>query len=108
MGTAPDEAAGKLAGAGADFVGTNCCSGMTEAIEIMEDMSKGTPLAKIAQPNAGLPTFESGKAVYHETPQAMAAGLERLLSGGVRIVGGCCGTTPEHIREIGFMLGKCS
>ena len=107
MGTSPQEAASALAEAGADFLGTNCCSGAQEALEIMSGMAEATPLAVVAQPNAGLPRIEEGKPVYPETPDDMAAGMERLLAGGMRIVGGCCGTTPTHIKAMGSIIGKC-
>lgn len=107
MGISPQDAASALAEAGADFVGTNCCNGAEEALEIMSAMAEATPLAVVAQPNAGLPRIEDGKPVYPETPDDMAAGMERLLAGGMRIVGGCCGTTPTHIKAMGAMIGKC-
>ena len=58
----------------------------------------GVPL--IAQPNAGIPVMEDGKPVYNQTPDRMAAEVPALLDAGVGIIGGCCGTTPEHIRAI--------
>lgn len=107
MGTSPTDAAGAMVGAGADLVGTNCCSGAQEALEIMSTMLDSSPVAVVAQPNAGLPVYESGKVTYPETPDAVAAGALKLFEKGMRIVGGCCGTTPAHIKEIGTMIGKC-
>jgi 5-methyltetrahydrofolate--homocysteine methyltransferase len=106
MGTSPSEAAEKLAAAGADIVGTNCCGGMSEALEIMKEIVSATSLPTIAQPNAGLPVAEGDTVVYPETPAAMADGLEDLLGIGVTIVGGCCGTTPEHIKQMAMLMGK--
>jgi 5-methyltetrahydrofolate--homocysteine methyltransferase len=106
MGTTPEDAATGLAAAGADLIGTNCCSGIDEAVAIMTGMLEVTPIALIAQPNAGLPVFESGQTVYPETPEAMAAGAPKLLACGVRIIGGCCGTTPAHIEKMGSAIGK--
>ena len=54
----------------------------------------------IAQPNAGAPVLEQMRVVYKQTPEEMAAGLEALLAAGARIVGGCCGSTPDHIRAL--------
>lgn len=107
MGVSPQEAATSLTAAGVALVGTNCCAGVDEAVGILTDMVEATPLAVIAQPNAGLPALVSGKAVYPESPRAMAEGVSRLLTCGARIIGGCCGTTPAHIREMGSGLGKC-
>jgi 5-methyltetrahydrofolate--homocysteine methyltransferase len=106
MGTSPEDAAKELAAAGARVVGTNCVGGMVEAAEIMKLMVGPAGVPTIAQPNAGLPEMRGDTVVYPETPEAMANGLENLLATGVRIVGGCCGTTPDHIRALALLLGK--
>ena len=106
MGTSPPEAAEKLAEAGADIVGTNCCGGMREAFEIMREMVPATSLPTITQPNAGLPVTEGDRVIYPESPAAMAGGLEALLGIGVMVIGGCCGTTPEHIKQMAMLMGK--
>lgn len=106
MGTSPGQAAEGLEGAGANIIGTNCCSGMEEAAEIMTEIVAATGLPTIAQPNAGLPEPRGDKVVYPETPEVMAEGLKRLLEIGVRIVGGCCGTTPDHLARMGESLKK--
>jgi 5-methyltetrahydrofolate--homocysteine methyltransferase len=106
MGTSPEQAAQGLEEAGANIVGTNCCSGMEEAAEIMREIVKATGLPTIAQPNAGLPEPRGDKVVYPETPEAMAEGMKKLLGIGVRIVGGCCGTTPGHLARMGESLKK--
>jgi 5-methyltetrahydrofolate--homocysteine methyltransferase len=93
--------------AGAAIVGTNCCTGPLEALEIMTEMREASPQALIAQPNAGLPNVESGKTIYPETPDTLADGMDRVLGGGVRIIGGCCGTTPAHMQAVAEHLGKC-
>ncbi len=106
MGTSPEQAAAGLEEAGANVIGTNCCSGMEEAAEIMREIVAATKLPTIAQPNAGLPIPEGDKVIYPETPDDMVAGLENLLGIGVNVVGGCCGTTPDHLARIGVFLGK--
>jgi 5-methyltetrahydrofolate--homocysteine methyltransferase len=106
MGTSPQEAATRLTDAGADIVGTNCCIGPAEALDIMTEMREVASRAMIAQPNAGLPTVEGGKTVYPETPQTIAGGMEKLLGAGIRILGGCCGTTPAHMKAIALFMGK--
>jgi 5-methyltetrahydrofolate--homocysteine methyltransferase len=106
MGTSPEQAAAGLEEAGASIIGTNCCSGMEEAAEIMKEILAATGLPTIAQPNAGLPIPEGDKVIYPEPPEAMAEGMEHLLGIGVRIVGGCCGTTPEHLARMSLHLGR--
>lgn len=106
MGTPAAEAAVAMTSRGAHIVGTNCCSGMAEAAGIMQGMVAATPAALIAQPNAGLPQMVSGRLVYPESPEAMAQGIARLVEIGVRIIGGCCGTTPAHTRAMAAALGK--
>jgi len=103
MGHQPAASAAQLIEAGAAIVGTNCCNGAEEAVWIIEEMGEvGVPV--IAQPNAGIPVIEGGNPVYNQTPERMAADVPRLLAAGVRIIGGCCGTTPEHIRAIAEKL----
>lgn len=89
-----------LADAGADVVGSNCGNGVTEMIRIAREFVRESPLPVLIQPNAGLPEFEGGRAVYRETPERMAESCLVLLELGVRILGGCCGTTPDHVRAI--------
>ncbi len=103
MGHEPADCAARLRDAGAAVVGTNCSSGATEAVWIIGEMGDvGVPL--MAQPNAGIPAIVEGKPVYNETPERMAADAPALLAAGVRIIGGCCGTTPEHIRAMAEQL----
>jgi 5-methyltetrahydrofolate--homocysteine methyltransferase len=104
MGQRPADCAAQLRDAGADIVGTNCCNGFEEAVWIVEEMGDvGVPV--MVQPNAGIPAIVEGVPVYNQTPERMAEEAPRLLEAaegepGVRIVGGCCGTTPAHIRAI--------
>lgn len=84
--------------AGADVVGANCGVGFGDMIYIMQEM---IPLAKrplIAQPNAGLPEIVEGKAVYRQYPEYIQNWIKDLVSSGANIVGGCCGTEPDHTR----------
>ncbi len=83
---------------GADVVGTNCGTGIEKAVHIVREMRRHTGLPILCEPNAGLPQLQGGKTVYLETPATMAELLPRLTGAGAGIVGGCCGTTPEHIR----------
>ncbi|HOK47104.1 MAG TPA: homocysteine S-methyltransferase family protein [Bryobacteraceae bacterium] len=101
MGLKPDRAAREAAAAGADIVGTNCGNGIANMIEIVRQMRAAAPETPIlAQPNAGAPVIEGGKTVFKETPEYMASRVAELIEAGANLVGGCCGTTPDHIAAI--------
>ncbi|MFC1551680.1 homocysteine S-methyltransferase family protein [Candidatus Latescibacterota bacterium] len=100
MGVTPDRAAGELEAAGADAVGSNCGAGIDNIIEVARIMRPSTDLPLWFKPNAGLPELIDGKTVYNETPEEMAVRVPELIEAGASIVGGCCGTSPEHIAEI--------
>lgn len=100
MGVSVERAAAGLEAAGADVVGSNCGTGIEDMVSIARAMARATRLPLIIQPNAGLPRSLDGQLVYDETPDAMAARVPELLDLGVAIVGGCCGTTPDHVRAI--------
>ncbi|MBI4832966.1 MAG: homocysteine S-methyltransferase family protein [Candidatus Lindowbacteria bacterium] len=100
MGVDPVTAAKSLEEYGADVIGANCGAGPEGMTEILKEMSGATSRFLFAKPNAGLPKLEGDKTVYPETPDEMAVKMLPLLALGARILGGCCGTTPEHLREI--------
>ena len=100
MGVSVEKAEAGLEAAGADVVGANCGTGIEDMVSIARLMVRATERPVIVQPNAGLPRNRDGRTVYDETPEAMAARVPELLDLGVAIVGGCCGTTPDHIRAI--------
>jgi len=104
MGIRPEKAAAELERAGADIVGANCGAGIDIMIELMGLMHSATSLPIWCKPNAGLPELVDGKTVYRETPGMMASKLKALVEAGAGIVGGCCGTTPAHIRA--FVLER--
>ncbi|MEW5794775.1 MAG: homocysteine S-methyltransferase family protein [Candidatus Zixiibacteriota bacterium] len=106
MGVTVEQAARGLSDAGTDIVGSNCGNGIDNMVKIASEFRKHTHMPIIIQSNAGLPRFESGRAVYAETPEFMAAHVRNLLECGVSIIGGCCGTTPEHIAAIRRELDK--
>ena len=98
-GSSPDSAARALAAAGADAVGVNCGAGPVACLDALEAMgapANGDPVRSI-MPNAGLPQRLEGRFVYAASPEYFGTVTPRLLAAGARIVGGCCGTTPEHI-----------
>ena len=100
MGIGPEQAAEFMRDAGVDIVALNCGSGVdvTWAAKAVKLYREVCDLPTMAQPNAGQPVLEKMKVVYKQTPDAMVAELPALLDAGARIVGGCCGSTPEHIR----------
>jgi 5-methyltetrahydrofolate--homocysteine methyltransferase len=98
MGIRPEQAVAELEKAGADIVGANCGAGIDQMIDLMKLMRSATALPLWCKPNAGLPELIDGKTVYRETPEMMASKLRALVQAGANIVGGCCGTTPTHIR----------
>ncbi len=100
MGDTIEKAAKTLEEAGADVVGSNCGNGIENMIRIAREYRKHTTLPLIIQSNAGLPLIENGELLYPETPEFMAEKAKELVDAGVSIIGGCCGTTPEHIRAI--------
>jgi 5-methyltetrahydrofolate--homocysteine methyltransferase len=87
----------RLTDAGADVIGANCGKGFEEMIAIVKEMRPLSAKPIIAQPNAGIPEWVDGKSVYIETPEMIKPKAEALLKQGVNILGGCCGTAPEHI-----------
>jgi homocysteine S-methyltransferase len=100
-GLAPLEIANRLVAAGADVVGANCGVGPAELYQVGTSMvGCGKPV--IVQPNAGMPSIFEGRTLYVANPEHFGVFARRMLKSGVRVVGGCCGTTPEHIRA---MLG---
>jgi 5-methyltetrahydrofolate--homocysteine methyltransferase len=100
MGTTAHEAVQRALAAGADIVGTNCGTGLNldDYVELAKQLvAAAGKKPVIVQPNAGAPRTENGKTIYDATPAQMAATAKQLLNAGVRIIGGCCGTTPAHL-----------
>ena len=101
MGVKPDTAMERAIEAGVDIVGTNCGNGMERMVEIVREMrAVDAEIPILVHANAGLPTNIDGKDVFPDTPELMARFAIELIGAGANIVGGCCGTTPEHIRAI--------
>lgn len=100
MGVSPEVAATFMLENGADVLALNCGTGidMVKAAETARRYRGVSDLPIMAQPNAGQPVLEDMRVVYKQSPEEMAAGLVDLLAAGAGIVGGCCGSTPEHIR----------
>lgn len=109
MGTSVAEALGQAVGAGADVVGANCGTSLSldDYAVLAGQLSaaaQGRPV--ILQPNAGSPRVEGDQTFYDATPADMAALVPRLLAAGVRIVGGCCGTSPAHLAAMAAALPR--
>jgi methionine synthase I (cobalamin-dependent) len=100
MGVCVVKAVAGLADAGADVVGANCGTGSETMVEVARELARRTRLPLAVQPNAGLPETRQGQVVYRETPDLMAARAREMLDLGVSVVGGCCGTTPDHVRAL--------
>jgi len=100
MGVTVENSAQGLAKAGADIIGSNCGHGIEPMVKIAREFRAHSRLPIIIQSNAGLPELIDGHPVYKETPDFMAAKVPDLAAAGVSIIGGCCGTTPEHIAAI--------
>ena len=101
MGVSPAEAAEAAVEAGAQIIGPNCGNGMEQMIEIVKEMraaAETTPI--LVHANAGLPKHVNGVDVFPESPEEMAGRVKAVVEAGASIVGGCCGTTPAHIRAI--------
>jgi 5-methyltetrahydrofolate--homocysteine methyltransferase len=98
MGVDPARSAGEAVAAGADVIGANCGNGIANMIEISKQLRAAAPnVPLLVHANAGMPVLEDGKTVFKETPSDMASRVRELIDAGVTIIGGCCGTTPEHI-----------
>jgi homocysteine S-methyltransferase len=99
-GTKAEDFARALDEWGADLIGVNCSVGPAGVQEALERMAAVTEKKLAAQPNAGLPRTVEGRSLYLCSPEYMASYAERFIQAGARLVGGCCGTTPEHIKAI--------
>lgn len=100
FGTPPETAVVVLQSLGVDAIGINCSIGPMEMVELVEKMAQYSTVPILAKPNAGLPELEGDKTVYKMTPQEFADAAVALVNAGASIVGGCCGTTPEHIKAL--------
>jgi len=99
-GTPPETFTPALEQAGADVIGINCSVGPAATLETIERIARLTDRRLSAQPNAGRPRDVDGRNLYLCSPEYLASYARRFVAAGVRLVGGCCGTTPDHIRQI--------
>jgi 5-methyltetrahydrofolate--homocysteine methyltransferase len=100
MGTTVEQSCAILTDAGADLIGSNCGNGMHVMVELAAEFAEHASVPIVIQANAGLPENRGGELHYPESPDDMASRVGELMDLGVAIIGGCCGTGPEHIRAI--------
>lgn len=105
-GVSIEEAIGRMGAAGCDIIGANCGRGHGEMVECVSRMRGLTKLPLMAQASAGIPRIEDGRPVWPETPVKIVDKVERMLEMGVSVIGGCCGTGPEHIRTIRAIVNQ--
>jgi homocysteine S-methyltransferase len=99
-GATPEDVARALDAAGADIVGLNCSVGPQTILEAIERMAAVTRRKLSAQPNAGMPRDVGGRTMYMASPEYMATFARHFVQAGARVIGGCCGTTPDHIKAL--------
>ena len=104
MGVTPERAVADLRAAGADVVGANCGNGIDRMIDLAAQMRAADDGPMLIQSNAGIPDMKGGEIIYNEGPDYMAERFERLAEMGINILGGCCGTGPDHIRALSARL----
>jgi methionine synthase I (cobalamin-dependent) len=107
MGNSAEQCAKDLTNAGADAIGANCGDlDPAQMAVVVSQLHLATTLPVLAQPNAGRPKLVGNETLFEMDPETFAAGIEECRRAGARLVGGCCGTTPEHIRAIAGMLKR--
>jgi len=101
MGISPAEMTEALIEAGADIIGANCGNGMADMIGIVKEIRKvNAQIPILIHANAGMPQYCDGETTFPETPADMAGRVKEIIDAGANIIGGCCGTTPDHICEV--------
>jgi 5-methyltetrahydrofolate--homocysteine methyltransferase len=107
MGVTPEEMAKECLASGADLIGANCGNGFERMVEVVERLHTAAPEAYIiVHANAGMPYNKDGATIFPETPDAAAGFVPALVKAGAKVIGGCCGTTPQHIFAIAQMIKK--
>jgi len=107
MGDSAEQCAKNLTDAGADAIGANCGSlDPSQTAVVISILRAATPLPLLAQPNAGRPKLVGDKTIFEMSPASFATGISECINAGANIVGGCCGTAPEHIKTVAKILRK--
>ena len=100
MGVTPEKAVSELREAGADVVGANCGNGIDRMVDLAAQMRAVDDGLMLIHSNAGIPDMKDGQIIYNEGPDYMAERFKRLAKMGINVLGGCCGTGPDHIRAL--------
>ena len=109
MGITPSNMVSALLQAGADIIGTNCGNGMERMIDIVREIRLvNSSIPILVHANAGTPVVKNGKTIFPDSPEQMASWIPVIVKTGANIIGGCCGTTPEHINQIKQAIEKLS
>jgi len=104
MGVSPTEMMQELVPEGVDIIGANCGNGIEGMIQIVKEIRIcNTVIPVLIHANAGMPVYDDGKTVFPESPLQTASYVKAIIEAGVNIIGGCCGTTPEHIHQISLV-----
>lgn len=106
MGAPAGECAATLEEAGADAIGSNCGGGVSTALPAVVALRAATELPLWVKPNAGMPELHEGRPMWRQTPEEFAQPIPQLLDAGANIIGGCCGSGPEHIARIAKIVAK--
>ena len=107
MGASPTDMVKTLIDAGANIIGANCSNGIEGMISITNEIrSENKTIPVLIHANAGMPKYQDGETVFPESPEMMAGFVPQLMKAGANVIGGCCGTTPEHIKQIAGMVKK--
>ncbi len=107
-GATPAAMVALVEGMGGDAVGANCSLGPQQLKDVVEELLKNASIPVLLKPNAGLPKMEGGKTVFDVTEETFTTGIAALIQKGVRVVGGCCGTTPAYIKDLTKKTDKLS
>jgi 5-methyltetrahydrofolate--homocysteine methyltransferase len=104
-GVKPSQMGGEISALGVDVLGINCGRSLEDNLKALKELRQVSSLPVWFKPNAGLPHLDDEeKPIYDVTPEMMAAQVPDWLAAGARIIGGCCGTSPEHLRQIALAV----
>ncbi len=107
MGIAPTDMVNTLIDAGAELIGANCGNGIENMVGIVEEIRKvNSEIPVLIHANAGMPVYNDGETVFPETPDEMSSLVPKIIAAGANIIGGCCGTTPDHICKVREVVDK--
>jgi 5-methyltetrahydrofolate--homocysteine methyltransferase len=107
MGVSPTEMVQQLIPEGLDIIVANCGNGIKGMVEIVKEIrSVNQDIPVLVHANAGMPVYQDGRTYFPESPEQTAGFVKEIVDAGVNIIGGCCGTTPEHIRQIAKVISS--